>query len=887
MLDPHRKIERGFEAACQVSDRVSETLENFLLKIAASETRNFNAASYMQAAVMVLQQQDEWKRPARQLLEAEDLNQTHLSAGTTRRQDLQGWNKGGHLWWTDAAPQDSLTLEMPIPAAGRYQLLARFTKAPDYGIVSVSVNDQPAIEALDLYAPQVERGSEIALGFFDFSLGNQRLTIKIVGQNEQAVPRHMVGLDYLVLQTEPPAAPSAAAREIQEALCEQFVLDPAQLRRWIAAIEDPATTATDHPGYLLRQSAESTVDLHSDEADAFYSPLFQQLRDSQESWQRWYETDSVNAAAVQLSSIDDWDRQGFAFLRDVANPQFHPLDANPVWCGDWNPMHSGRLGPKFQGVLRSPTFEIQHPHLYYHVFARNAQIRLIIDGFRLDVNNALLFNGMNLTVDTGGKWQWVQQAGDLKNYIGHRAFIEIIDQGDGFIAVDQIRATDMDPTRAVPPPLPASLQTLLADVEAGSWHDARFNQGWTPLQRVCQSLANAMQPHTLVSNNPLTVRDGTLFNWMLQHRLFPDQAYDELEASLREARLRLSKINDDLPAPELALGMVDGSPENEYVFIRGNHRNLGSQVPRSPIQALHDANRWNRDLQSSGRLELAENMVSPEHPLTRRVIVNRIWHHLTGRGLVESVDNFGVLGKRPTHPELLDYLATEFSRQGWSIKQMIRRIVLSQTYRMSSSHPQVASQTDPNNELLYKFRLRRIPGEAIRDSILAISGQLDSTMYGPSVPIHLTEFMQGRGRPGASGPLDGQGRRSIYIEVRRNFLSPMMLAFDTPIPFNAIGQRNNSNVPAQALIMMNDPFVLDQAGKWARRLIDQEPDPSARTQRAFLAALGRPATSQEFEEIALFLETQKQAYGTDVNEQQLWTDVCHIVFNLKEFIYVK
>ena len=188
-----------------------------------------------------------------------------------------------------------------------------------------------------------------------------------------------------------------------------------------------------------------------------------------------------------------------------------------------------------------------------------------------------------------------------------------------------------------------------------------------------------------------------------------------------------------------------------------------------------------------------------------------------GRGIVSTTDNLGVMGEPPSHPELLDFLATEFIRQNWSMKSLIRRIALSATYRQESYPVKEFAAQDPDNRWLYHMPIRRLSGESIRDTLLCLSGRLDRTSYGASVPVHLTSFMTGRGQPSQSGPLDGNGRRSIYLESRRNFLSPFMLAFDTPIPFSTVGRRNVSNVPAQALILMNDPFVAEQAEKWANR----------------------------------------------------------------------
>ena len=179
-------------------------------------------------------------------------------------------------------------------------------------------------------------------------------------------------------------------------------------------------------------------------------------------------------------------------------------------------------------------------------------------------------------------------------------------------------------------------------------------------------------------------------------------------------------------------------------------------------------------------------MLSRSNPLLPRVMVNRIWQHHFGEGIVRSVDDFGVMGQPPTHPELLDFLANEFIKRGWSIKSMHRLMLLSSTYQMSSQNDEAAAKIDPQNKLLQHMPIRRLEAEAIRDSLLAISGRLDKTMYGPSVLPYLTPFMNGRCKPEKSGSLDGDGRRTIYLNVRRNFLSPMLLCFDYPIPATTI-----------------------------------------------------------------------------------------------------
>ncbi|HKB05720.1 MAG TPA: DUF1553 domain-containing protein, partial [Gemmataceae bacterium] len=289
----------------------------------------------------------------------------------------------------------------------------------------------------------------------------------------------------------------------------------------------------------------------------------------------------------------------------------------------------------------------------------------------------------------------------------------------------------------------------------------------------------------------------------------------------------------------------------------------------------------------SGRLELARTMTDPaRNPFIARVLVNRVWHHLFGRGLVASVDNFGVLGEAPTHLELLDLLADRFVRDGWSVKRLVRDLVLSNAYRMSTQGDPDGAKADPQNLLLHRMRLRRLEGEAIRDAMLAVSGQLDRTMLGPPVPVHLTPFLQGRGRPESSGPLDGAGRRSVYLAVRRNFLNPFLLAFDTPIPFSTVGRRQVSNVPAQALILLNDPFVHEQAARWAESVRTGPGGPAEKVTGMYLTAFGRPPTAEELAACLEFLTEQGARYGVTAADRKVWADVAHTLFNAKDFIYL-
>ena len=539
------------------------------------------------------------------------------------------------------------------------------------------------------------------------------------------------------------------------------------------------------------------------------------------------------------------------------------------------------------------------PQIHYRLRGEDVTIRLKIDGYELNTFNELLFLGARLEVKQSLDFAWHTQAQDLKNHLGHRAYIEIIDHGKGFVELDEIRFADV-----VPPAHAATQRSPVAAVSDENTDVAGF---------ISQTLVDQLQREAKTGSRELT-------GWIIKHDLAevfakPDKNNEvsiapaettsyvalggdspnagrsaaALMTELTDIRDKIQQLNEITPEPELAIALTDGTGEDEHVFVRGNHKTLGDVATRRFLSAI--SARPLNPIDGSGRRELAHKITAPNNPLTSRVIVNRIWHHLMGRGIVESVDNFGVLGKKPTHPELLDHLATSFRAGGWSMKKMIRRIVLTQTYRMSSHPDTAASQVDPRNELLHRAHIKRLTGESIRDSILLISGQLDATMFGPSVPVHLTPFMQGRGRPAISGPLDGDGRRSVYIAVQRNFLSPLMLAFDTPIPFNTIGRRNQSNVPAQALILMNDPFVTAQAKKWAVRLIQETDSVPARIDRIYLQSLGRMPSKWEMKKASHFVEQQATELEIDpesiLHEPQIWKHLCHVMFNLKEFIFIK
>jgi hypothetical protein len=389
---------------------------------------------------------------------------------------------------------------------------------------------------------------------------------------------------------------------------------------------------------------------------------------------------------------------------------------------------------------------------------------------------------------------------------------------------------------------------------------------------------------------PATVNDllaGLGFDWNAPAaRRVVDEAV--AVASARNAILADVKL-ESATAPAI----LDGNGVDQYVLLKGSAARRGEVSPRRFLEAIDGPSQPAWPQHSSGRRELADRVLDPANPLTSRVIVNRIWHHLFGRGLVPTTDNFGKLGEAAADPlaqALLDTLAVRFREEGWSIKRLVKQLVTSSTWRMSSSRNAHAAEKDPLNLLLHHYPLRRLEGEAVRDKILAVSGGLDRTVGGPSVEVFITPFHDGRGKP-ESGPLDGAGRRSIYTRIRRNFLPSFLLAFDMPVPFQAMGRRNVTNVPAQALTLMNDPFVREQAVRWANKTLAEDSLlPQARIDRMYREAFARGPTAEERVAALEFLATQAADYGLSFADQSrheaTWGDFAHTLITTKEFIFV-
>jgi len=348
---------------------------------------------------------------------------------------------------------------------------------------------------------------------------------------------------------------------------------------------------------------------------------------------------------------------------------------------------------------------------------------------------------------------------------------------------------------------------------------------------------------------------------------------------LAEYREREAK----LPAPEVIDGLGDAGPGFDAPVLRaGDAHAPGALAPRQLLSRIGPDRAPLAPRHGSGRRELAERIASPANPLTARLMVNRIWSHVFGRGLVTTVDNFGQEGEPPSHPDLLDDLATRFVRDGWRVKKLVRELVLTQAFQQATQTTDTARRVDPRNRLLHHYPLRRLPAESIHDAILAASGRLDRTLFGPSIPPARLEAQDYRRL--FNGPLDGYGRRAIYTQITRMEGPKFLEIFDYPNPMAARGARDVTNVPAQALALLNDPFVKQQARVWAERLAEE--NPADRLGAMFVSALGRPPSNVErerFTSLAAELASLEQAPRDSV---AVWSGVAHAIFNLKEFVYL-
>ena len=553
------------------------------------------------------------------------------------------------------------------------------------------------------------------------------------------------------------------------------------------------------------------------------------------------------------------------------------------------------LSSKHNGVLSSPRFKIEGDSVSLRFLGDNFSFaRLIIENYA--VPRAGIYGQKNSPKKDRMQWfTW-----DTTFWKGFEAYIEFATLGD----LTNFVLDSIDGKRQPrPKPKPGGRSFFGADsivFHKGKETKEIPKEEITPILHLLEAeapnspeeLANRLHTLLLAAINAwreemLTEKQAAFLDDFVRKGYLPN-SLEKLE-DLRPMVAEYRRLEEEVPVPRRAPGLLDESPPDQRLLIRGNHKNPGEVVPRGFLEAFGKV-----PYKDPGtvRLRLANDVASSDNPLTSRVMVNRVWYYLFGRGIVSTVDNFGKVGRKPTHPELLDYLAARFVKRGWSIKDLVRFLVTTKAYQMDSGPSELAAKTDPDNEFLQHMPIRRLEAESIRDSLLAVSGQIDLQMHGPSINTYFAlDADQAKGVKD-KGPLDGARRRSVYLEIRRNVSNPFLEVFDAPKPASTRGQRDVTNVPAQSLTLLNDPFVIEQAAKWAESLLaDPALANGKRLDHMFLKALGRKPSPLELDKSQTFLASLAQEHGVPAHlmdeDRKVWRDFAQAMFNFKEFIYVQ
>jgi hypothetical protein len=574
-------------------------------------------------------------------------------------------------------------------------------------------------------------------------------------------------------------------------------------------------------------------------------------------------SDSFAAVAAKL---EDWKLQGLAFEDKVTKPGtviFSSKGDNPIQTILGEQSVAGHHSSRISGAIRSPEFIIDGKLIEFQAKGKFAAARLVIRNYEL--------TGRGPTTDdlyipiNHDHWETYQ----METYLweGEPAYFEFFQHGE---ATHSVRPREDTPE--------FNDNAYLAF----RFQEPDWNAFWTPKDIDEENIT------TLVSDlwnkgrrNKLNAMEADLLGAFYGAGLIRADLNNSKKFS--NALENYRQLAQSIPEPRFVRSLADGDPKDEPVYIRGLHTNLSKEP--NPRRWLDGLGGPVLESEGSGRLEWAEYVASPDNPLTHRVLVNRLWKHIFGKGIVETTNDFGVMGTPPSQPELLDYLANDFIRNDFSIKSMVRKMVLSSTYQMSSTPSEASLNEDPANKLLQHMSIKRLEAEAIRDHILACSGELDTTLFGPSAEAFVDDLPDSRAKPNP-GPLDGDGRRSVYLEMRRGYLSSFLRAFDLPNATEPIGERQVTNVPAQSLALMNDPFVHEQATAWAKRLSDSGQSTTEKTQAIHRAAFSRPASSKEVDWAKRVLESLAAEYKTHIDDPQIWTDLCHLMYNRKDFIYL-
>ncbi|XZE52934.1 DUF1553 domain-containing protein [Planctomycetaceae bacterium SH139] len=573
---------------------------------------------------------------------------------------------------------------------------------------------------------------------------------------------------------------------------------------------------------------------------AAWKALLASEQQQAEAWQALLATPGVQRFDLsQDEQYQHWYRNGYGLPANSQPAGQFALRAEgeQVFWGIYpGGSYSHLLSNKDAARLTSPDWELEGD---YEVWAQvigdaAASLRYVVQDYPR--------NGTVYPVKTlGNNWSW--QRFDLSYWQGDSVHLELAAAEDAPLLVNNqprswfgIRQALLVPKGVSVPTARSESLATLRDIEAP-----------TDLETLASGLVSVIKSAIVAwQQEEASDAQAMLLDQCVAAGILPNQL-----ASLGKAAELIQSyrtLETQIPVPTRVPGLDETRGSEQPLFVRGNHKFPGRPVPRRFLTAVNDTP---YQAVGSGRLELAADLLSDENPFTKRVIVNRVWHHLFGAGIVTTPDNFGALGETPSHPELLDWLANDFAAAGWSLKSLIRQLVRTQAWQQDSLPSTASQRVDPENHWLSHANVRRMEAEVIRDTLLLTTGQLDPLGYGPPVNAD-------------------SKRRSIYLQVMRNNLDPFLRAFDFPEPFSTVGRREATNVPAQSLAMMNSPQVARYAREWAAATLG---DPTLksdreRLRRMFVTAFARQPDAAELDQLTLYLAETQQTFSQRVRQGQ-------------------
>jgi hypothetical protein len=658
-----------------------------------------------------------------------------------------------------------------------------------------------------------------------------------------------------------------AARQIAQSMPERVEREDAWKQAWSDAKRDSA-----HPlrAWLELQETNlpagwealrAKVEAEHDAAKAFNSIYFRKIWDFREG------------------QAPGWLRSGAGLDEKPEAGRFSVSDSGDDVVGALHPaaLLSHRFSSRQHGMLISPAFTIETGRISVRGIGWDGLVRLIPDNYVV----ATRFHSKTVLREEREGWHMLGDAEvpDPDRRKGQRARLEFVTRedspvpvsgggspkvrmrsgsGDSFFGVAEI-VLHKRPTNEVPKLETSGLRILLA--KGAPRTRAEMADLYA---QVLEESVEAWAGHSA------SEEQVAFLNAFLIPGLLPRHLSDM--PSLLAAVEHYRTLNRAVPVPRRAPGLHDLEAEDAPLLARGDHKKPGKSVPRGYLEVLGKGPFQTRQ---SGRLELAGQIASADNPLTARVMANRIWHWVYGVGIVPTVDNFGRMGELPTHPELLEYLAARLVEKGWSLKEGLRFLLTTETFRSRSTPSAIAVERDPGNQWLSHMRVRRLDAESIRDSLLQIAGGLREEAGGPGV-----------------GESDMQ-RRSIYLEVRRSRLHAFLGVFDTPQPFTAFGRRDVTTVPAQSLTLLNGPLAGSCAELWRAKAMHPTAPREAgpRLEAMFWRAFARMPKPEEERVLLEALEAWREEARVEggspgKGESEAWGHLAHTLINLKELMYL-